>query len=121
MDDELAGVVITLFSVVLVAVLCILVTRKAADGTLGRNGSVGIRTRHTQVSDEAWRAGHAAAVPGVNRAGWIAAATVPLAVAAHVSFGGSSGSLLGLVGMLGQVLVLLRATRSANQAAQAVG
>lgn len=119
MEDQTAGLVMLLFSVVLVAVLCIVTTRQGAEGTLDRNGSVGIRTRHTQASDEAWRAGHAAAVPGVNRSGWVAAATVPLAVSAHVSWGGSWGNLAGLCGMLIQVTLLLFATRVANRAAQA--
>lgn len=120
MESDLASLVMLLFTVVLVAVVCVLVTRKAADGGLDRNGGVGIRTRHTQASDEAWRVGHAAAVPGVNRVGWAAVATVVLAVAAQVSFGGSWGTFVGLGGMLVEVIVLLFAAGSANKAAQAV-
>lgn len=46
----------------LIGLLVWVVARAAASGRLGRNGVVGIRTRATQASDEAWRAAHAAAV-----------------------------------------------------------
>ena len=46
-----------------------LTTRRAADGRLGRNALVGIRTRATMGSDAAWRDGHAAAVPLADLAG----------------------------------------------------
>lgn len=119
MESSIAGLVVLLFSVVLVAVVCLVTTRKAAAGELDRNGSAGIRTRHTQASEEAWRVGHTAALSGVSQLGWIAAATVVLAVAAQVAFGGSWGTFVGLGGMLVEVVVLRVATGAANRAAQA--
>ena len=49
-------------SVVALGVIFV-VTRMGANGDVGRNRAVGIRTRATQRSDAAWRAGHAAALP----------------------------------------------------------
>ncbi|OUD83798.1 hypothetical protein CMMCAS02_12805 [Clavibacter michiganensis subsp. michiganensis] len=47
-----------------VAALLILgTTQLAAWGLLKRNGWIGIRTRPLMASDEAWRAGHVAALP----------------------------------------------------------
>lgn len=43
-----------------------MVTRMGATGGMGRNGAVGIRTRATKRSDDAWQAGHTAALPVVR-------------------------------------------------------
>lgn len=51
MDSSLGSVVLMLFSVALIAIICISMTRMAAHGKLDRHGSAGIRTRHTQASD----------------------------------------------------------------------
>ncbi|MGP6174919.1 SdpI family protein [Corynebacterium sp. A21] len=119
MESDLAGMVMLLFSVVLVAVVCIAVTRMAADGRMKRHGSAGIRTRHTQRSDAAWQAGHAAALPMVYRIGWLAAVTIVGAVSTHFFLGGNWGVFVGLGGMLAEIIVLLAASGAANKAAQA--
>ncbi|WP_316292067.1 SdpI family protein, partial [Clavibacter michiganensis] len=50
-----------------VAALLILgTTQLAAWGLLKRNGWIGIRTRPLMASDEAWRAGHVAALPALR-------------------------------------------------------
>ena len=67
MTDEIAGLVPLLFALVVLPAMSIPVVRWAAEDALGRNGSAGIRTRHTKVSDEAWAAGHAAALPVVRK------------------------------------------------------
>ncbi len=58
------------------------VTASAARGSLHRNAWAGIRTAATQASDEAWLAGHRAAMPAVQR---IAAVSTVLGVAMIVT------------------------------------
>lgn len=118
MGAEAAGLASLLFSVVLVCVVVIWVARAGAAGKLGRNESVGIRTRYTRVSDAAWQAGHAAALPLVNRTAGVAAVTVISAIAVQVAWSGSWGTLVGLGGISIEVGVLMLATRAANRAAQ---
>lgn len=118
MGSEIAGLVSILFAVVLVAATCIWATRAGAKGELTRNGTVGLRTRHTQTSDSAWQAGHAAALPLMTQTVWVAVITIVLAVLVQLSFGGQWGILVGLCGMAVEVIVLLVATRAANRAAK---
>ena len=54
MTDEIAGLVPLLFALMVLPAMSVPVVRWAAEDSLGRNGSAGIRTRHTQASDEAW-------------------------------------------------------------------
>lgn len=46
-----------------ISMLAVAVSRAAASGSLTRNGFIGIRMASTMSSDEAWTAGHRAAVP----------------------------------------------------------
>lgn len=46
----------------LIGLVVWMVARAAASGRITRNGVIGIRTRATQASDEAWQAAHAATV-----------------------------------------------------------
>ena len=87
--------------------------------TLGRNGSIGIKTRHTQASDAAWLEDHAAAAPGTRsaaRAGWlfiICAALLCLATWFTAAF------VITAAGYLAVTTFLLLSTKAANQAARA--
>lgn len=98
--------------------LAALVTQLAGTGHLSRNGLVGIRTRSTRASDEAWRVGHdAAALPT-----WIGFAAVTAVAIAFWSFAGSViiGTLcvsLGIALVLGTVAWSLG---TANRAARAL-
>jgi hypothetical protein len=74
----------------LLAVAALLVlgtTQLAAWGALKRNGWIGIRTRPLLVSDEAWRAGHRAALPALR------GTCLPVAI------GGIIGSIAAGAGM----------------------
>lgn len=90
------------------------------DRTLGRNGTIGIKTRHTQASDEAWLEGHAAAAPGTRlaaRAGWIfiiCAAILCLATWFTAAFVATAA------GYLAVTTLLLLSTKAASQAARAI-
>ena len=71
-----------------VAALLILgTTQIAAWGGLKRNGWIGIRTRPLMASDEAWRAGHRAALPALR------GTCIPVAI------GGVIGAAASGVGM----------------------
>jgi hypothetical protein len=48
MTDEIAGLVPLLFALMVLPAMSIPVVRWAAEDSLGRNGSAGIRTRHTK-------------------------------------------------------------------------
>ena len=115
------GLLMLLFVLVLLSGVCISMTRQAADGQMGRNGLVGIRTRHTQGSDEAWTAGHAAALP-LLRPMWPAAAVgVVAAVTVQVLAGGPAGSAVAAAALFTEVAVVIRASAAANRAARSVG
>ena len=120
MDDGVLGTAILAFSVIILAVAANSVTRMAAAGNLGRQNTAGFRTRHTTASNEAWRAGHAAALPLVSRVGWIAVLTVAASVTTQWWAGGQWGIPVGFAGLMAQSLALFLAGRRANRAAQAV-
>jgi hypothetical protein len=115
-DDGLALIPL-LFGIGLLPVVCVAVTRMAASGGVVRNSAAGIRTRHTQASDAAWAAGHAAALQRVATMVPVAVGTVVLAVAVTVWGGIGWGVAVGMAGFLTQVAVLIWATGAANAAA----
>jgi hypothetical protein len=91
-------------------------TRRAADGRLGRNPLVGIRTASTMRSDAAWRVGHGAAVPLADLGGLAFALSGLLAlVLRRTAF---PAALLGGT-LVGTVLLLLAARRAVRAAAAA--
>jgi uncharacterized membrane protein len=53
----------------ILAIVVVAMTLAAARGALSANGLLGIRTPATQRSDDAWRAGHRAALPVVTSGG----------------------------------------------------
>jgi len=105
---------------ILSAVFSFLATSMSS-GELPRNNAVGIKTKHTQASDEAWLAGHEAAAATVRSAG-LTGWAVLLGVAVLCIFRlwpwamGVSG--LGYVLLIGLMLV---ATSKANKAASRSG
>jgi hypothetical protein len=98
---------------VLVAVL----SRRAADGRLGRNAYAGVRTASTMRSDAAWRAGHAAAVPLSD------SAAVVFVISAFVALVMRQGNAFPLVliggSVVGTALLLLAARKAVLAAAAA--
>ncbi|SJN09859.1 hypothetical protein FM113_07435 [Leucobacter sp. 7(1)] len=102
--------------------------RASARGSLGRNHSVGLRTRWTLASDKAWDAGHRAGAPRVHVAG--IGGVIGAAVAVTSGFlplaGASENLTNGVItaGILGSCVWLvtwvLAAGAAANRAARAV-
>lgn len=119
MSEDVVGLIFILFSVAFLPAVGIFVTGQAAEGRMDRNASSGIRTRHTRASDEAWIAGHRAALPVVKGMWPVAALGTLLAVGAQILAGGPSGIVLALVTLLAETAVLVRAASIANRAARA--
>lgn len=67
---------------VVAGIAVIVISKRAADGRLGKNRLAGIRTRATLSSDEAWEAAHQAGLRPSLVGGWISMATgiVPLVI-----------------------------------------
>lgn len=96
-------------------------TRSAASGRIPPNSGVGIRTKWTRSSQEAWVAGHRAALPTVLASSLICAATGIATLA--LSFGGASTTSVltaAGIGYTSVVLLCLLALKRANDAAKRV-
>ncbi|WAP51475.1 SdpI family protein [Arthrobacter sp. ATA002] len=121
MSEEIGGLIPLLFVLVFLPGLCVGVTRQAADGLIGMNGSAGIRTRHTKASEEAWTAGHRAALPVLKNMWLVAGAGVLGAVAVQMAAGGGWGIGAAFLALVVETGVLVRAAAAANRAARAAG
>lgn len=105
-----------------VSVAAHVVAAVSRSGQLSLNHSIGIRTRHTVASDEAWQAGHAAAAPTMARAAWTGYAFLVVMAATALALGLANAApwLLGLAvaGLVTVVVILSAARRSADRAAR---
>ncbi|QBJ20555.1 SdpI family protein [Kocuria marina subsp. indica] len=119
MDDSSVGALIGIVMSVVVLGVIFTVTRMGANGDMGRNGAVGIRTKATQRSDEAWRAGHAAAFP-VVRTACLLVLVLDLVCLALV-FLGPAGLVpwLGIIPLAGILVAVVFMARAAKKGADA--
>lgn len=97
----------------------LLVGKLANDGRIGRNHLLGIRTKATMASNDAWRAAHEAAWPSLFWAG-ITATVIGLFLAALEPGRGDAIALVG-IGIFAVVMLVVAATRQAMRAAARVG
>lgn len=118
MPEEYVALTILLLTLVFLPAVCLSVTRQAAEGLIDRNAAAGIRTRYTQVSDEAWRFGHRAALPALRKMMPVAGIGIIAALSAQVLIGGQAGPLIAFAALIAQTVVLFRATAAANGAAR---
>lgn len=118
MSEGTIGLAFLLFTLVLLPAVCVFVTRQAADGSINRNAAAGIRTRYTQASEEAWTAGHAAALPVVKRMWIVGVAGILIAVSVHFLVGDQAGPVTALVALIAQTVILFGSAAAANRAAR---
>ncbi|MER7077422.1 SdpI/YhfL protein family protein [Saccharopolyspora kobensis] len=100
------------------------IQRSVARGNLKRNGMLGIRTKVTMSSDEAWEAGHLAARPWTRAGVWVgcSSAAVTAVIATGQLIAGTGSPILLLLpaaGLVVVVVLLLLGTRDANAAGRA--
>jgi hypothetical protein len=89
-------------------------------GGLSRNSAIGIRTKHTLISDEAWSSAHASARPYLIAMALIAGShAIALLTVQLSSFSEALGHILAVSGFLIVVAVALLAWMAANRAAKA--
>ena len=112
-----AALLVGLLVVVTGAVVS-LVNRRAADGRLRRNGVAGIRVRATLRSDEAWRAGHAAAQRSSDAAAAVFVLTGLVALVVRSAPWFSGVVLAGMTIGTGVLLLGVRRAAVAADAAQ---
>lgn len=120
MLEEIVGLIVISGALLLLSGVCVSMTRRAAQGSIGRNAAVGIRTRHTQASDEAWVAGHEAALSLLTTLWPISIIRIVAAVLVHVLAGSSAGILTAVAALLVHAAVLVRSAAAAKRSARAV-
>lgn len=91
-------------------------------GMLERNGVVGIRTRATKVSDQAWAAGHRAAYGALRMTGWlclgVGVLTTMLALVVRGRYLVPVVLSIAVVGYVALVVGLIVIVREANAGAR---
>lgn len=106
---------------VVLALVLLAVYVPSRDGKLDRNGAVGIRTRKTMASEEAWIAGHRASAPWLLRAVFLAAIAAVAGIALGVVLGPSPNPWQFFVHFIASygavVAAVLASARAANTAA----
>lgn len=113
--------------VLVLGALCQGLVGAIRSGGLDRNGMVGIRTSATLLSEEAWQAGHRAAVPRLRLAGMVGlllgGLSVPIGVIALVMGQEPPVGLLAVPvgGLTVEIVLLLMATTRAHRAAARIG
>ncbi|QEP08589.1 SdpI family protein [Glutamicibacter sp. ZJUTW] len=115
-----ASVISFMFGLLAITLVAALLAPMARDGKLARNAAIGIRTRHTLASNEAWLAGHRRAAPLVAAASW--AGWAMLSGAAILCVLGQFGFAFATTGAgyLAIIVLLMVSAAKANQAARGI-
>lgn len=123
--EALPAVLVLILSLLGCGVAAYKSTESAVGRALERNSAIGLRTRATQASDEAWRAGHEAALPAMRQAlqvGYVGAGlgVLGLVVLLVADLPLPLGLIVPGVCQLAQLGYYGYATSRANRAARAV-
>nr|WP_255804928.1 SdpI family protein [Corynebacterium kalidii] len=100
--------------------------RRSAAGTFRRNHIYGLRVPSTLSSDEAWDAGHRAAVPHMRVSGWFGVVMTVITVALILGFVVSGNDVpealvaVPLTAVCLQTVAVVVGTVAANKAAKKV-
>lgn len=118
------GMTLLISGVILAAAFSVYyVVALAAEGKLGHNGSAGIRLSPLLRSEEAWQAGHTAALTVAKRqcvvVAILAALTVLVSPYPWLYIAGLSACLAVI--LISTVLCVVRAVRAANSVGSAAG
>ncbi|RKN04612.1 SdpI family protein [Streptomyces radicis] len=118
--EEAGALLSAAIGLAMLSALTHFIRNAAAEGTLERNGAIGLRTRVTRSSDAAWRAGHRAAGPWL-----LACAVTGYAMAAGTAAGAVAAMSGGSVhpafwtcpatGFVAVVALLIAATAVADR------
>lgn len=119
MSDALMAVAFPAVMGVLVAVVVSQVLKAAERGDLPRSGAVGIRTSATKASDEAWAAGHAAAVPVARNVTLLTSVVAVVVIVLGFTVDAGWVMAIAVVPLALAILGLIPVVRSANRAARA--
>lgn len=123
MDEYATTALILAAATLLIAALCTGMRTASRTGSLTRNQFIGVRTRATLSSDEAWELGHHAAEPYLLRAANVgfagAGVTALLAAWSQTSPGVPTWPALALsiIGFVASIVMLLLGATAAHAAA----
>ena len=115
---DLVGVGVGAVGLLQVAVVIYVVTKAAAAGTIDVNSAVGIRTKTTRSSQQAWEVAHRAAFPWVRGASVLCVTAAVVALAGLVFLRGSAEIVVGalVLGYVGLLVLMFVATAAGHRA-----
>jgi hypothetical protein len=122
----LVSVLSSLGAVIVVTALCVDMVRRTAAGAFKRNHVYGLRLASTLASDEAWDAGHRAALPHLKVSGWFGVVMTVITVALILGFVVSGNDVpealvaVPLTAVCLQTVAVVVGTVAANKAAKEV-
>ncbi|UJH71463.1 SdpI family protein [Ornithinimicrobium sp. INDO-MA30-4] len=118
---DTGGIVIAAVGLVIAGGLSFLITSQAGKGNIAVNSAIGIKTKITQSSQEAWEVAHRAALPWVKAAAIVCASAALFSVwvaarpeSLDVSEGGVFAVLM--IGYAGLLVLMGLGVRAAHQA-----
>lgn len=120
---ELGGLLGLALGLLLLSGVLHYVSHATADGTIGRNALVGIRTRSTRASDRAWLVAHRMAAPWLTIGAWTGYFGAALTVVAGAPLlatriGPAAGLAIGFLGYAGVIVLSVIGGSKANRAAK---